>query len=364
LLDVVLLKGHPVVTALLPVGTRRRAVAGAVARRVLPAALMPPPAKRPPALVYEERELRRSWASHRPEMLDVYLVTGFQDPRVNIQSILGRHAVVRLLFGSTYDELMRGELAFAVELNAAIRDRAQQLKVSMVATMDPERRASILRVMEPFEDRASTYERLWWEAMASARPRRHLRVVELACGSANDYRALAAYGIARFVDYTGVDLNGSNIDNAKQRFPHVDFRVGSILSLPLPDRSADLVLAFDIFEHLSPSALQPALDEAVRVSRQALHIAFFRMADVPEHVIVPRGSYYYNTLSVPRIRAYLERHYPSVDVVHIRSDLRDRFGFPHYYNGNAYSVTAQRPVPGWRTVVGDVVRRKATALRT
>ena len=168
-------------------------------------------------------------------------------------------------------------------------------------------------------------------------------MLELACGSANDYRAMADYGLARFLDYTGIDLNAKNIDNARRRFPDVDFRVGSILELPLPDRSVDYVVAFDIFEHLSLSAMQVALDEAVRVARRGLYVAFFRMADVPEHVEEPRGRYHYNLLSASRIRDYLQPHYPSVEVTHISGLLQTRFGYKHSYNSRAYSLVAERP---------------------
>jgi ubiquinone/menaquinone biosynthesis C-methylase UbiE len=284
-------------------------------------------------------------------------VSGYQDPRINVQSILCRHTLVRALFGSAYDELMRSELAWAVELNEAIRLRAREEGVSLVATMDPERLAGVQRVMREFDARAGEYAEHWRRALGGRRARR-LRVLELACGSANDYRAMADYGLARFLDYTGIDLNPTNIDNASRRFSSVDFRVGSILALPFPDRSVDYVVAFDIFEHLSLEAMRVALDEAVRVSRRGLYLGFFRMADVPEHVPEPRGRYHYNLLSASRIREYLEPHYPSVEVLHMSGFLRERFGYEHSYNSRAWSIVAERPLPAWR-----LARRLTTRLR-
>jgi ubiquinone/menaquinone biosynthesis C-methylase UbiE len=335
------LRDHPAVAAILPEGSRRRAAAAALARRARSKSAQSSKRKPSPLIQREDRQLTKAWAHRDPEMLDIYLVSGFQDPRLNVQSILARHLLVRALFGSKFDELMNEELTFAVEINEAVRLRAKELGVTLSASLRPEGQAEVQRVMSEFETRASAYVDKWrW--MLAGKKARHLKVLELACGSANDYRALAQYGIAPFLDYTGIDLNVNNIANAKRRFPDVDFRVGSILSLPMADRSFDYVLAFDIFEHLSLPAMQEALDEAVRVSRRGMYIAFFRMADVPDHIDEPRGDYHFNTLSAPRVREYFEKHYPSVDLVHIPTLLHDRFDYKHSYNKRAYSLIAER----------------------
>jgi ubiquinone/menaquinone biosynthesis C-methylase UbiE len=335
------LRAHPAVTALLPAGSRRRAAAAALARRAGVGGSPVPAPRRSPLIKTEERQLTKAWAHRDPQMLDVYLVSGFQDPRLNVQSILARHLLVRALFGSKFDQLMDEELAFAVELNEAVRLRAKELGVKLYATLNREGHAEIQQVMSEFDAQASSYVDKWRWMLAGKKPRR-LKVLELACGSANDYRALAQYGIAPFLDYTGIDLNASNIENAKRRFPDVDFRVGSMLSLPMADRSYDYVLAFDIFEHLSLQVLQKALNEAGRVSRRGIYIAFFQMSDVPEHIDQPRGDYHVNTLSAPRILEYFTPRYPSVDLVHIPTLLHERFGYQHSYNKRAYSLTAQR----------------------
>jgi ubiquinone/menaquinone biosynthesis C-methylase UbiE len=356
------LRRHPVVAAALPVGSRRRRVVASIGRRVLGTPSTTASPKRAPRIAKEEQQLRKAWVRHRSEMLDVYLVSGYQDPRLNIQSILGRHMLVRALFGSAFESLMQEELAFAVELNEEMRVRARELGVSLGVTMDAERRAGMQRVMEPIDPKASTYAHRWREALEGRRAR-PLRVVELACGSANDYRAFVDYGIARFLDYTGFDLNPKNVANAKERFPDVDFREGSILSLPLADRSVHYVVAFDILEHLSLQAMQQALDEAVRVARRGLYIAFFRMAEAPEHVEQPRGHYHYNTLSAPRMRSYLEQRYSSVDLVSVDAYLQQKFGYSHTHNRMAYSVVAKDPVGGRRAAALHAVRRLASAQR-
>jgi ubiquinone/menaquinone biosynthesis C-methylase UbiE len=167
-----------------------------------------------------------------------------------------------------------------------------------------------------------------------------LKVLELACGSANDYRFFDSYGLARFLDYTGIDLNQNNIDNARKRFPGARFEQRSILDLPYDSATFDYVIAFDIFEHLSLQAMDRALAEAVRVAREGFLVAFFIMVDRPEHTEVPKGYYHLNELSAPRIRAAMEKHFSSVDLIRLKTFLAEQYGYEHYGNGRAWSMFA------------------------
>src|SRR5688500_14614541 len=129
---------HPVVRILLPVGTRRRRIVSRGGHLVWPL----PWLRKPPTVdrdrQEEEAKLTGVWRKHRPDMLDIYLVSGFQDPRLNAQSIIGRHTLIRALFDSEFEPLMREELAHAAELNDAIRLRGLELGVTLTATMDQE----------------------------------------------------------------------------------------------------------------------------------------------------------------------------------------------------------------------------------
>src|SRR5262249_30210875 len=80
--------------------------------------------------------------------------------------------------------------------------------------------------------------------------------VEPACGSANDYRFFDAFGLTRFMDYTGFDLCEKNIANARQMFPTARFVVGNILSPNFSERAFDCALVHDLFEHLSLAAME------------------------------------------------------------------------------------------------------------
>jgi ubiquinone/menaquinone biosynthesis C-methylase UbiE len=355
------LASNPVVRAVLPVGSRRRRAVGSMVRTVMPG-LAPPPKPKPKsakqlreeelarrkaerARLQEEAKLKRVWQRQRPDLLEVYLVTGYQDPRLNGQSILARHTLIRALFGSAFDRLMREELAHAAKLNNAIFHRGEELGVRPTATMDPEKRALIDQVMEVVADELPVFGERWRQALAGRTVKQKLRVLEFACGSANDYRAFADYGLAAYLDYTGIDLNDSNIANAKARFPDVDFRVDSILSLSEPDDSVDFVIGFDILEHLSLDGMFTALETAERIARRGLTFAFFRMDEVPEHEEIPRGAYHYNLLSLDRMREYMEQRYRSVQLIHVAKMFEDDYGFPHSYryNRRAYTLIARKP---------------------
>jgi ubiquinone/menaquinone biosynthesis C-methylase UbiE len=333
------------VSRALPRGSRRRA---ALARAVRRASSVTVDARNrvtvPEGPPREEAKLRDVWSRHDAEILEVYLVSGYQDPRLNAQSILARHTLIRAIFGSRFEDLMREELAHAAELNDAIRVRGKELDVPLTATMNRERLAVVRQAMEVIADRVDVFAERWRTALASeqAPP---LRVIEFACGSANDYRSLADYGIARFLDYTGIDLNETNIANAKRRFPDVDFRVASILSLTEPDASVDYVIGFDILEHLSLQAMDTVLATAARLARRGLYFAFFRMDEQAEHQEEPRGQYHYNLLSAPAMRRYLQGRYTQVELIHIASMFKEEYGFAyaHEYNRRAYSAIAQGP---------------------
>jgi SAM-dependent methyltransferase len=305
-------------------------------RRVVPAARAAAATKR---LRAEEAQLKKVWAGYKTENLEFYLVTGYQDPRINAQSIIARHMLVRALFGSDFEDLMREELVHAVELNEAIRVRAAELGIDPDVS-GPGALANRARVSEVIADRAPIFGERWRTALAD-REAPPLSVLEFACGSANDYRAFADYGIARFLDYTGIDLNDTNIANAKRTFPGINFRVDSILSLPEADHSIDYVIGFDILEHLSLPAKRTAMDAAVRICRRGVHFAFFRMEEIPDDILTPVRNYHSNTLSAPRMRDYMGKRFSSVQLINIPELLGRDFGADHSHNPGAYTLVAE-----------------------
>jgi ubiquinone/menaquinone biosynthesis C-methylase UbiE len=187
-----------------------------------------------------------------------------------------------------------------------------------------------------------TFRRLWSEALASESRKTPISVLEPACGSANDARFLSAFGLARLVAYTGFDLCGKNVENARRVCPEGRFELGNIFSIPAPDGAFDFCFVHDLFEHLSPEALPVAIGEACRVTRQGICAGFFQMDEIADHIIRPVEDYYWNTLSMERVRELFERQGFTGQVIHIGSFLRQKLGCEFTHNPNAYTLILER----------------------
>ena len=88
-----------------------------------------------------------------------------------------------------------------------------------------------------------------------------LSVLEVGCGPG---------GIARYLrrPVVGLESEVFQPDN-----PWLELRQGSILALPFPERSFDLVLCVDVMEHLAPADRLQALSELLRVTCRRTWIA-------------------------------------------------------------------------------------------
>lgn len=90
-------------------------------------------------------------------------------------------------------------------------------------------------------------------------------IVEVGCGSGDVLAGLQAFG-ARPRDLHGVDLLPDRIAEARAAHPDIDFALANAERLPVPDASADVVLAFTVFS----SILDPAM--AARVAGEMRRI--------------------------------------------------------------------------------------------
>jgi hypothetical protein len=323
-------------------------------------------------LKIETERLRRSWSRYDHGTLSSYLVQDVEDPRINVQSILTRHFLVRHLFANKFDELIQHELRFALVVNWVLAllkrgGRSEQLHAILDALTEGETNADGIPIPQhisetfstlefpnyvsdllmrdgaatedvPIPSRAlSTFEQIWSEVLQDEMVPR-ISVVEPACGSANDYRFINSFGIARLIDYTGLDLCPKNIHNARTMFPDIRFHVGNAIEIDAPDHSFDCCFAHDLFEHLSLDAMQVALAEVLRVTRVALCLSFFNMTEAAEHIEQPVREYHWNKLSLPRLKALIEPHASRLNVIHVDTFLQGRFGYPDTHNKNAYTL--------------------------
>jgi SAM-dependent methyltransferase len=186
----------------------------------------------------------------------------------------------------------------------------------------------------------NTFCRAWNGLLADEpwpEPERRISVVEPACGSANDYRFLHDYGIARLIDYTGFDLCAKNIANARSLFPAVRFELGNVFELPGPDKGFDCCVVQDLFEHLSLEGLEAAVQEVCRITRDAICVGFFQMDEIKDHVVRAVDEYHWNLLSMDRMRKAFGTCGFSAQVLHVDTFLRQKTGCDKTHNPNAYS---------------------------
>lgn len=96
------------------------------------------------------------------------------------------------------------------------------------------------------------------------------KVLDIGCGNGLLVRYLRELGI----DAIGIDVDEKSIQNASKEVRPFLF-TGEVTELPFEDELFDLVVTFDLFEHLPRTILQEAVTESTRVgSRYILHKIF------------------------------------------------------------------------------------------
>lgn len=98
-----------------------------------------------------------------------------------------------------------------------------------------------------------------------ARPRKDVRILEIACGPGNNVWFLAREGFAA----AGLDASNSAIEYARQRLAdeklEADLRMGDFTALPWPDASFDLAIDRGGIVCTGKSSGRKAVDEIHRV---------------------------------------------------------------------------------------------------
>lgn len=338
-------------------------------------------------LAKETENLRLSWAYHEPSWLRDYLVAGVEDPRVNLQSILTRHFLIRYLTGTEFEWCMTGEYEFCaaaawlakhaglladeetrLALLHALRrgaENAEGIEVPQFLPRAFKRLSADGRIPNYIEallmrrdagdawleSLVNTFAGVWSRVLGNINPltcgceitdvptakATRPRLLEIACGSANDFRFLQSFGIARMVDYTGFDLCAQNIENARAMFPQVRFDIGNVFEINAPDKAFSLCMVHDLFEHLSTPGLAQAIKEVCRVTREGICVGFFQMDEISDHVVRPVDNYHWNLLSMNRTRHLFEQEGFNAQVIHVDSFLSDYASGAQTHNPDAYT---------------------------
>ncbi len=318
----------------------------------------------------ENAGLMWSWDRYPCEHLDAYLVADVEDPRINCQSILSRALIADSLWPDEFTDLIDAELRFGAVLSWLIvqlhgglgrhelwdsinRDKdhscsqfvsetyqwlqSDQCPITdyISAALDrgePDKPEQLLseRVLNTFSD--------LWKMTLCGRYTNKVNILEPACGSANDYRFIEKSGLAEYIIYTGIDISSKNIANAKRRYPDADFRAVSVLDSGFEDESFDIILVHDLFEHLSPEALDRALAEVMRLTRSQAWLHFFNVKKCRDHIIRPVEQYHWNTLSLERLQHQLTVRGGHVETLSMPAFLAKKFGNYMYHNANAVTL--------------------------
>ena len=329
------------------------------------------------ALRRETENLEHSWMQHDQGILRDYLVRDVEDPRINLQSILTRHYLLEKLFGNEFPVWKEREIQFCAVMNWLLYvvkqiQRPEKLQLTLYSLLEEEDIEEVavpdfvretfgtlpldwegLQIPDYISDVLtwapvesltmgmaeyilSTFENLW-RLVLNNQAIKSVSVVEPACGSANDYRFLDAFGISRFLGYYGFDLCEKNIWNAQGMFPDIRFEVGNVLEISSSDNAFDFCIVNDLFEHLSIQAMESAIREICRVTLKGICIGFFNMFEGDQHVVQPVRDYHWNKLSRDRVRELFAPHARCVRWIHHDGFLSDRFGWRETHNKNAYT---------------------------
>ena len=341
-----------------------------------------------PQFEKETADLVRSWGRHDREDLRDYLVRDVEDPRINLQSVLTRQFLLARLWPGSLDLLKEHEIRFAVAANWLLgvrKDRAlaarhddilrallagpeespegveipgwvREVFDTLPAEADglevPDYLTDALVLPAPSrpdepplpEHVASTMLGLFSRALADMpAPAERPAVIEPACGSANDYRYLDAFGIARAIDYRGFDLCEKNIENAREMFPAADFRAGNVLAIEADDRQFEICYFHDLLEHLSIDAMGQAVKQISRVADQSVLGHFFQMHDEPEHLVRTKDDYHWNRLSLAKVVALFEAEgFELVRALHVTDLVTARFPEARTHNEHAWTLHLER----------------------
>jgi ubiquinone/menaquinone biosynthesis C-methylase UbiE len=120
-------------------------------------------------------------------------------------------------------------------------------------------------------------------------------IADVGCGNGNLIDCLLkVYPHSRM---TGIDMSEESLVTARSRFgkfKNIGFQVGSLIKLPFPDNSLDLLTCTEVLEHSVPESFFGSFSEVRRVLRNGgYYLASIPLGEKPSFVCCPDcGSVY------------------------------------------------------------------------
>ena len=109
------------------------------------------------------------------------------------------------------------------------------------------------------------------------------------------------------------------------------------IEIEADDKTYDLCIVQDLFEHLSIEGMERAVSEICRVTRHRMCIGFFQMDEIRDHVVRPMEDYHCKLLSMRKMRELFAEHGFDAQVIHVGSFLDEQVGCAETHNPNAYT---------------------------
>lgn len=138
------------------------------------------------------------------------------------------------------------------------------------------------------DEHAATYMETYGEGIGAATRHqlgKYLKpeqwVLDVGCGPGWNFDHFLHYGPA--VYYRGMDYSDRFVRVANERVkPLKIFKQGDVRNIPESDGSFDVVILQDVLEHTN--GYEKPIQEALRVSRDRVVVAFWRLQETPGHI--------------------------------------------------------------------------------
>lgn len=120
----------------------------------------------------------------------------------------------------------------------------------------------------------------------------------------------------------GIEPNSRALGFAKKNIPNVDFRIGNALETGLPNSFSDIVVLFDVIEHLPKLSEAKALDEIKRILKKGgVLLLSTPYNHFLNNILDPAWYFGHRHYSLGEITGLLERSGFKVDKIEIKGKL-------------------------------------------